>query len=290
MSRRRGRPQRKSARHRDPHVQRGARQSRASSWAKWSGPRPDRRYAREAFRTFMTSHRLRPTSWAKDAGVATRRDHGLSHRPLARLFARRRGKTGARRQGARRRYVQMIVRSSEADSQRIVAGIRAARSGDRVALERCRWAASWREDALRADATSRPRPSPPWMAMPCAAADQTVRARADRQRAGGPSVCRHGRRGRSGAHLHRRRGAGRRRRHRHSGRCRARRRQRHRSRKRRRPGRFIRARGPGFRSGRYAGERGPGLTARDLALLAAGDLAQLSVRRRPRHRLRRHRR
>jgi hypothetical protein len=30
---------------------------------------PDNR--REAFRNFMTSHRLRPTTWAKDAGVSS---------------------------------------------------------------------------------------------------------------------------------------------------------------------------------------------------------------------------
>ena len=30
-------------------------------------PTPDGR--REAFRTFMTSHRLRPSQWAKDAGI-----------------------------------------------------------------------------------------------------------------------------------------------------------------------------------------------------------------------------
>ncbi len=32
-------------------------------------PAPDNR--REAFRNFMTSHRLRPTTWAKDAGVSS---------------------------------------------------------------------------------------------------------------------------------------------------------------------------------------------------------------------------
>ena len=35
------------------------------------GPRPTADTRREAFRNFMTSHRLRPTSWAKDAGVNT---------------------------------------------------------------------------------------------------------------------------------------------------------------------------------------------------------------------------
>ena len=35
------------------------------------GPRPTADSQREAFRSFMTSHRLRPTTWAKDAGVNT---------------------------------------------------------------------------------------------------------------------------------------------------------------------------------------------------------------------------
>ena len=35
------------------------------------GPRPNADASREAFRNFMTSHRLRPTSWARDAGVTT---------------------------------------------------------------------------------------------------------------------------------------------------------------------------------------------------------------------------
>jgi len=34
-----------------------------------SAPKPAPDNAREAFRNFMTSHRLRPTTWAKDAGV-----------------------------------------------------------------------------------------------------------------------------------------------------------------------------------------------------------------------------
>jgi hypothetical protein len=33
------------------------------------GPRPSADARREAFRAFMTSHRLRPTTWAKDAGI-----------------------------------------------------------------------------------------------------------------------------------------------------------------------------------------------------------------------------
>lgn len=33
------------------------------------GPRPTADDRREAFRAFMTSHRLRPTTWAKDAGI-----------------------------------------------------------------------------------------------------------------------------------------------------------------------------------------------------------------------------
>jgi len=36
-----------------------------------SGPKPAPDNAREAFRNFMTSHRLRPTTWAKDAGVSS---------------------------------------------------------------------------------------------------------------------------------------------------------------------------------------------------------------------------
>jgi cyclic pyranopterin phosphate synthase len=35
------------------------------------GPRPTADAHREAFRAFMTSHRLRPTTWARDAGVHT---------------------------------------------------------------------------------------------------------------------------------------------------------------------------------------------------------------------------
>ena len=35
-----------------------------------SAPRPGPHAQREAFREFMASHRLRPTQWAKDAGVA----------------------------------------------------------------------------------------------------------------------------------------------------------------------------------------------------------------------------
>ena len=35
------------------------------------GPRPTADARREAFRNFMTSHRLRPTTWAKDAGIHT---------------------------------------------------------------------------------------------------------------------------------------------------------------------------------------------------------------------------
>jgi hypothetical protein len=34
-----------------------------------SAPRPAPDNAREAFRNFMTAHRLRPTTWAKEAGV-----------------------------------------------------------------------------------------------------------------------------------------------------------------------------------------------------------------------------
>ena len=49
-----------------------------------------------------------------------------------------------------------------------------------------------------------------------------------------------------------------------------------------RPGRFIRAAGLDFAADETLARAGQVLTARDLALLAAGDLAQLSVRRRPR--------
>ncbi|HWY60673.1 MAG TPA: hypothetical protein VNW15_02110 [Rhizomicrobium sp.] len=36
-----------------------------------TGPKPSPDQSREAFRNFMTSHRLRPTVWAKDAGVSS---------------------------------------------------------------------------------------------------------------------------------------------------------------------------------------------------------------------------
>ena len=36
-----------------------------------SAPRPQPDNQREAFRNFMTSHRLRPTTWAKDAGISS---------------------------------------------------------------------------------------------------------------------------------------------------------------------------------------------------------------------------
>lgn len=36
-----------------------------------AAPRPNQDQRREAFRTFMTSHRLRPTIWAKQAGIAS---------------------------------------------------------------------------------------------------------------------------------------------------------------------------------------------------------------------------
>jgi len=48
-----------------------------------------------------------------------------------------------------------------------------------------------------------------------------------------------------------------------------------------RPGKFIRARGLDFQAGSILAEKGKHLSARDLALLAAGDLATLEVRRRP---------
>jgi cyclic pyranopterin phosphate synthase len=59
------------------------------------GPRPTADASREAFRNFMTSHRLRPTSWARDAGVntgeimgfLTGRSRGLS-REVAEKLAR----------------------------------------------------------------------------------------------------------------------------------------------------------------------------------------------------------
>jgi hypothetical protein len=35
------------------------------------GPKPSPDQSREAFRTFMTGRRLRPTIWAKDAGVSS---------------------------------------------------------------------------------------------------------------------------------------------------------------------------------------------------------------------------
>src|SRR5579862_572061 len=48
------------------------------------------------------------------------------------------------------------------------------------------------------------------------------------------------------------------------------------------PGRFIRAAGLDFAAGDVLAKAGQVLTARDLALLAAGDLANLPLRRRPR--------
>jgi hypothetical protein len=36
-----------------------------------AAPKPAPDNAREAFRNFMTSHRLRPTTWAKDAGISS---------------------------------------------------------------------------------------------------------------------------------------------------------------------------------------------------------------------------
>jgi molybdopterin molybdotransferase len=47
------------------------------------------------------------------------------------------------------------------------------------------------------------------------------------------------------------------------------------------PGKFIRAKGLDFRTGQVLATQGTCLTARDLALLAAGDLSQAEVRRRP---------
>jgi molybdopterin molybdotransferase len=47
------------------------------------------------------------------------------------------------------------------------------------------------------------------------------------------------------------------------------------------PGKFIRAKGLDFRTGQVLAAKGACLTARDLALLAAGDLSHIAVRRRP---------
>ena len=47
------------------------------------------------------------------------------------------------------------------------------------------------------------------------------------------------------------------------------------------PGKFVRARGLDFRAGQMLAAQGTCLTARDLALLAAGDLSHVAVRRRP---------
>ena len=47
------------------------------------------------------------------------------------------------------------------------------------------------------------------------------------------------------------------------------------------PGKFIRPQGQDFRAGAVLARQGKQLTARDLALLAAGDLAMVEVRRRP---------
>jgi molybdopterin molybdotransferase len=47
------------------------------------------------------------------------------------------------------------------------------------------------------------------------------------------------------------------------------------------PGKFIRAKGLDFRAGQVLAAKGACLSARDLALLAAGDLSQVEARRRP---------
>ena len=47
------------------------------------------------------------------------------------------------------------------------------------------------------------------------------------------------------------------------------------------PGKFIRAPGLDFRAGAVLAQTGRRLAPRDLALLAAGDLAEVEVRRRP---------
>jgi len=49
----------------------GARPRPQTLMSEVSSPRPAPDNRREAFRNFMTSHRLRPTTWAKDAGVSS---------------------------------------------------------------------------------------------------------------------------------------------------------------------------------------------------------------------------
>ena len=118
------------------------------------------------------------------------------------------------------------------------------------------------------------------------AAKPGVTLRCSRRVAGRSSVRWQGRRWRGGAHFHRRCRARRRRRDRHPGRhdggriavtlkcCRA--------------GSAYPRRRPRFQSRRSRWRKtGQRLTARDLSLLAAGDLALVKVRRRPQHRLRR---
>ena len=86
---------------------------------------------REAFRAFMTSRRLRPTIWAKQAGVASGEILGYLTGRSRGFSAGGGGKTGARRQGAGRRHVQMI--SVEEATGRILAAFRPLES-ERIAL------------------------------------------------------------------------------------------------------------------------------------------------------------
>lgn len=67
-------PARKTMRHAEVPAESGPRSTRlkakpAALMSETSAPRPDTNAAREAFRAFMASHRLRASVWAKDAGV-----------------------------------------------------------------------------------------------------------------------------------------------------------------------------------------------------------------------------
>jgi hypothetical protein len=52
-----------------PTTRRGERPRPQTIMGEVVGPRPEPSVQREKFRAFMTTHRLRPTQWAKDAGV-----------------------------------------------------------------------------------------------------------------------------------------------------------------------------------------------------------------------------
>ena len=73
-----------------------------------SAPRPGPHAQREAFREFMASHRLRPTQWAKDAGVPAAQILAYLTGQSRTLTPRHSKKACARGEGARRGYVPVI--------------------------------------------------------------------------------------------------------------------------------------------------------------------------------------